>query len=168
MSSKSALLTERLARKAIGIVRPAIELLLADGKLGGKGIYVVIVDPTFPSGNPDEVKKLGVNGSGIVFECPLGSLANPKRSRKIAIAKARLSLTYQMPTYTLQACRPWVLQKGDTYYDGSASFDGLVVGVSGVDGRFDQMFAWLVLQACWALCMRSKDVVKRDGHGFVK
>ncbi len=59
--------------------------------------------------------------------------------REIAMAKATLSAEYSRDTRDIISRFPHVIMGADIKYPGGICFEGIVVGVSGVESHFDEM-----------------------------
>lgn len=160
----SHLLTQEVARQAVGFVLPALQPLIEGGTFKCGDLHIVIANPSVAAGSMTESQWYE---GGILYEHSVG-----ERSAwqfpfdKIARSKCHLSWRYVMPTQVLQALAPHLLNAGDTVYYGSAVRDGLVVACSGVQPFYDQMVSAWVLEACRALCIQGREALEsthRDG-----
>ena len=73
----------------------------------------------------------------------------------IALAKARLTRKYELPTQILIERRPYLLKAHDVRWFGSAFKDGIVVAASGVQPWFDQAISEMVASMCQGLCINA-------------
>lgn len=142
--------TTELAQAAVDIVRPMIETAMANGLVKRNHLHVVIASSRVqPTNGPGA----GFSGAVVHRESfgDQGEWQHPYH--EIAYAKARQTWETGVPSPEMPLY-PLLYQEGDTPYVGSAMLPGVVVGVSGVEDFFDEMFARAVAAACVALAKR--------------
>jgi hypothetical protein len=59
----------------------------------------------------------------------------------------------------VQTQRPYLLEPGDTVLWGGVALDGIVIGVSGANAMYDEVFAGVV-----AMCLRGLVKDKRERY----
>jgi hypothetical protein len=81
----------------------------------------------------------------IIFEFAVGDKTKWEHPYdEIARAKAFSAARHQMSTDTLRRLYPHLMQPEDTVHCGGVNFEGIPIGVSGVQGYFDELVAnWL-------------------------
>ena len=136
------------AREALGMTLPMIEPALRDKQVSGCGfLHIVVMDPAIGPRDTDFE-------NAILLEHSIGRDEWHADYAMYARAKARLCWRHGMDGATLQACRPHLLQAGETLLWGGAFLDGIVVGVSGAFPWFDEAFAMAIASNLRALCKR--------------
>ena len=65
--------------------------------------------------------------------------------RKFAEHKRQLAERGQGPTSQIVVDKPWLLERGDNLYAGGTWYDGISVGVAGINSEADELIAKLVL-----------------------
>jgi hypothetical protein len=100
----------------------------------------------------------------ILWEAQVGSPSEWEWDyRKFAEAKARLSWRTGLSSREVLQSKMHLIEKGDTVYYGSVVMDGLIVGVSGVQEYFDEMFARMTAAALCAKMVRNAgEFAKQD------
>lgn len=150
----SALLTSDLVKKAVTMVAPAIELAMDSKLVKRRAFHIVILDPTVPYADGQELP--------ILHECSFGDAVWEFPFKEYAHAKARFSWRTGLPSSEAQRC-PHLCQKGDIKYPGSVVHNGLIVAGSGVEGYFDQMFSGMTAVTCEGLTMHAMAPIVGDG-----
>jgi hypothetical protein len=140
----SAILTEELVNKALNAAVPTIETLLQDDLCvwGPRYVAVWVSGPDvdviryIPEKVPDWDPAWGPQ---IIFS---------------EIARAKLEVADRTGMSTADTLRhPWVLQPGDTLYEGAVvSLGGLSVAISGAKGQADDGIARLILAIIEMYC----------------
>ncbi len=139
------ILTAKLIRKAVELVRPsAEEILNTEGTTWGPKWVEVIVSA------PDQ----DILSSAPVFHTRFGEetpwqleWGKEKDFIRIAFAKLYVAEREGVNTSIVVATQPWKLKKGEYLYPGGATRDGISVGVSGAKGVTDEAIAEMIISA---------------------
>lgn len=152
MLASSVLLTPELARRAVELMRPSIELALSDPAVSGLGVlHLVVMSPrrtTRTTSSADDFE------ASILHEQSIG----PRERWDVDYAafarnKARLSWLHGEDSRQLVLMRPHLLDSSDAHQAwGSACLDGLVVAASGAQPIWDEAFAVGVAAVLRTLC----------------
>lgn len=155
------ILTNVLVAEAFKMVQPLIQVTLSSGKTRGKNLVIVA----------DAIEAINPRQRHVMFEsdCLLietfGDSIKLDHYRKIALSKTELSVRSGLATSKIM---PQYLLKGDTVNQGSVVIDGIVVGASGDDGHFDEMFSYWLASTIQGLCKaRFKELKADDSIDFV-
>jgi hypothetical protein len=150
---------EKWAQEAVEFVLPAVKALMESGTFSRKDLCIVIAQP----GNPQaELAFSSWQLSGILYHHVMGERERDGHNfYELARKKAYLSWRYAMPLPHLQFQCPYLLGEEDTMNVGSASRDGLAVGVSGVQSHYCQMIAEWVLEALRGLAIDDAEKKRR-------
>lgn len=146
--------TQDMARKAVEMATPMIEVGMLDDRIIGSGfLYIVVMNPgVLPSEASFE--------EAILYEHSFGDrLRWDADYCAFARAKARLSWLSGMDTHRVQTAMPYLLRGGDTLLWGSACLDGIVVAASGAFPWYDEVYAGTV-----ALCLRALTKEAREAE----
>lgn len=144
-----AILDRGIAEQAVRIADMTFTGMIQENFFNRNALHVVVLDPT---------KRYGLNTftQAILYE---ESFGEPREQwerpfDEFAHEKARVAWRTTMDTHLVQQRFPHLYGEGDIKFGGGVSRDGIVVGVSGVQWYFDQMFAELVVSACKALSIQ--------------
>jgi len=155
--AEAVYLTAARAKQAVELATPAILKLMESGLTHNKWIRIVV---------------LGVEGQ-IIYEGNVGPDAGTagkwlEESTLFARGKAAIHFRTGKPSIEAQARRPNALIVGDTIHGGSASYEGVIVAASWVQGYFDEAIAGTVAAILWGLCMdaQAKYMGKADRKTF--
>lgn len=131
--------TADAARFAVELALPSIEAAMTYKPVGESGfLYIVIMNPL---AHPHSVRF----EDAILYEHSVGDPAKWDADYGgFARDKARLHWRTGVNTEMVQRRLPHLLQPGDTTLWGSASLDGIIVGVSGANPWYDEAFAGMV------------------------
>lgn len=133
------------AKNAVEITLPMIQAAM-ESRVAGEGsfLYIVIMKPgSSPTRFSFE--------EAILYEHAFGDRTKWDADyAKFARAKAKVSWKTGMDGHTVQELKPYLLEEGDTVLWGSVAFDDIVVGVSGADPWYDEVFAGTI-----AMCLRA-------------
>lgn len=142
------------ASRAIDIVMPAIAAAMADTRFGESGcLHIVVMDPARRPGScrfEEEILCERSLGRPESWDADYAGMAR---------AKARLGWAHGSGTHDIQACRPHLLQHGDTLLWGGACLDGIVVAMSGFHPWYDEGFSCAI-----AACLRALAREARERH----
>lgn len=146
MTPRSALLTREEAERAVEFVRASINELMLEKTVGRMALHVVILDPAKPFGSCEFA-------DAILYECNVaGDHTTWERSYdKFARAKAFISWRTGLSSHAVRELRPYLLVPDDVKFGGSTVHEGIVVGASGVESWYDEMFAAWIAAACRAI-----------------
>jgi len=146
----SAILDRDMAKQAVRTVGMAFKGMLEERFLNRNALHVVVLDPTRRYGGPYTFAQ------AILYEESFGEPCEKWEWQfdEFARAKAMLSWRTGMDTHLVQQRFPHLYAEGDIKFGGGVFRDGIVVGVSGVQWYFDQMFAELTASACKALSIQ--------------
>src|SRR2546421_4138116 len=152
---RSLLLNKKTAEEAVQIVLPAIQSAMETGLVKRKDLHVVILDPAVKCDPWSSIEE------AVLYEQSLGDIANWEHDY-VAIARAKADISWKtgFPSQAVQELFPHFLEGNDTVHAGSAVVSGIIVGISGVQWYFDQMFAEMVATACKALCIQKRKAIK--------
>jgi hypothetical protein len=134
------LVDEGAVRRALALVQPLLEQVLADSALNGSGVlHVVVMNPALTPADASFE-------DAILYEASFGRARSTWDAdyAGFARAKARLSWRTGMSSRALQLEQPQRLQSGDTTLWGSVAVDGIVVGISGAEAEYDEALAGAV------------------------
>lgn len=140
----SFFIDQTAARQAVQLVLPMIEAAMQSREAGASGfLYIVIM-------RPGSVPATDVFEDAILLEHAVGDRARWDADyAAFARAKARVSWRTGRDAHLVAAVAPHWLAPGDTVLWGAVARDGLVVGVSGADPWYDEVFAGAI-----ALCLQ--------------
>lgn len=149
--------SHQICATAWDIVQPAIRQAAEQGVIDRFAGAVVVLDPyaTSVSGYQDgQSVAEAADQPGVLFMAEIdGSTEiDPATFRRVALAKAHVSLTVGHPSRIVQQQMPHLYQAGMTKWGGSTVRDGLVVAFSGVQAVFDEMISGWMADAVIALC----------------
>ncbi len=144
----SVLLAPDMAQRAILMVLPMIEKLVTDGVVKRGDLAIVILDPL--EGNILGQKSLGDEGKW------------EHDYHRLALHKACLAGRSGLSSRHVAQLEPHRLMVGDTKHAGGVNFNGIPVGVSGVQSYFDEMIANCVAAAYQALCIEAMVKIHAD------
>ena len=152
----SVLLTRELAREAVELVLPSIELLLKNrGKR--QAFHLVILDPTVRPWN-------GTFDEAILYEHSLYRESWDKDYG--AVARSKALQTWRdgqgLPNILHHELAPASLQRGDAEAWSSFNWYGLTVAGSGVQRWFDFLIGGWVALACQMLARDEAEAVRND------
>lgn len=146
-----AILDQNMAEQAVRVTRKLFAGMLQENFLKRNALHVVVLDPTvcFES----SYRFVGV---AILYEESFGAPREEwvRPFDEFARRKASVSWRTGMDTYLVQQRFPHLYVEGDIKFGGGVSRDGIVVGVSGVQWYFDQMFAEVTVSVCKALSIQ--------------
>lgn len=153
-----------MAEKAVGVTRMLFAGMLQENFLVRNALHVVVLDPT---------KHFDPNGfyAAILYEESFGAPREEweRPFDEIARGKALVSWRDGKNSHLVQQEYPYLYNEGDIKFGGGVSRDGIVVGVSGVQWYFDQMFAEVTVSACKALSIqRMIDVLADTSSPYIK
>jgi hypothetical protein len=142
--SEAVYLNKARAEQAIASALPTI-LHLMQTVVNRKALHIVI---------------LGVDGN-ILYEQSVGPDVEADRQRlatctEIARSKAQIHFRTGRPAGEIQSRRPHALLVGDTIWGGGASYEGIIVAASGVQGYFDETISGIVAAILWGLCVHAQ------------
>ena len=125
-------LTKARAEKAFALAEPTI-LKMMETVANKKAIHAVV---------------LGIDGE-VLHEASLGPNVEADAERLatckvVARGKAAIHFRTGRPAAEIQARRPNTLIVGDTIWGGSASYEDVIVAVSGIQGFFDESIAGMI------------------------
>ena len=134
------------AEKAVQLSLPMINAAMESRIAGESGfLYIVIMKPgATPASSSFE--------EAILYEHAVGDREKWDADYSaFARAKARVSWKTGLDGHVVQELKPHLLEKGDTVLWGGVVLDDIVVGVSGADPWYDEVFAGTV-----AMCLRAQ------------
>ena len=162
MNGGSFFLTAKLAMEAVLVVLPAIEAMMETGRAKRRDLQIIVMDPAKPFGSGATFT------SAILYEHQLGdSEAWEHDYYRVARSKAEVSWRTGFPSHLVQQRMPYLYQDGDTRWGGSVVLEGQVVGVSGVQWYWDEMFSYWIAAACRALSIEAAQVVYETDIDFL-
>lgn len=132
------------AREAfMAFVLPGIMSAIADAHVKRPHLHVVALKPGVPYCQTDKLP--------VLFEHQVGNSAEWEWPYdKYASGKARITWRTGLSSRDVLMTKPHLMERGDPRYWGSAIIDGVIVGVSGVEPHFDEMFARMTAAAICA------------------
>ncbi len=138
---------------------PMIEAAMQDPEVCGSGfLYIVVMDPGLQPGEADFA-------DAVLLEHAIGDRTRWDADYAgFARGKARLSWLTGMGSHEVQTARTHALRRGDSVLWGSASLDGIVVGVSGAHPWFDEAFATAIAANLRAIAKQHHARALADGH----
>ena len=143
------IIDEVLVRTAIELALPTIRVLVAANTWGPTGVVIAV---KWLSISEPVVYVMDELGSEETWEKRWGE---GKNFRKIALQKLSTAIHGGGPSRNIVANHPWVLEEGDSFYNGSAAEDGyLAVAASGAYGDTDETVSWIVWNIILLLCQR--------------
>lgn len=144
MASGSYFINRDAAEKAVRLSLPMIHEAMKLKEVGESGfLYIVIMDPLRRPANSSFEE-------AILYEYAVGDREKWDADYgAFARAKARVAWRTGLDSHLVQELQPHLLAAGDTVLWGSAVVDGIIVGVSGANPWFDEVFAGTV-----AMCLR--------------
>jgi len=159
----SAILNRDMAVNAVRIVGMAFRGMKHENFLNRNELHVVVLDPSKYFGSCQFEQ-------AVLYE---ESFGEPREEwerpfDEFARAKAMLSWRTGMDTHLVQQRFPHLYNEGDITFGGGVYRDGIVVGVSGVQWFFDQMFAELTVSACKALSIQRMIDVQASASPYIK
>lgn len=101
-------------------------------------LFTASIESDYTRNNPDDAKKYA----------------------RFAAHKAELTARTGMPSRVVQQTAPHLLTNGDIKWGGSVIRDGLIVGFSGVQAVYDEMFAGMMAEVLIAMC---RDAMTKPG-----
>ncbi len=157
MKEKSFILDREIAKKAIEIVEPSILAAMESGIVKRKALSICILNP---------------QGEGIILLQHSINIGEAKEWKhpfdKIAMSKATTAQGKRKNTSYVRDLEPQMLVQGNTIYSGGAYFQGIAVGVSGVEEYFDEMIAKWIVHTTRALCLerfiKVKEAIEEKGE----
>ena len=140
----SYLIDRDAAEKAVKLSLPLINEAMKLKEVGESGfLYIVFMDPLRGPGTCSFEE-------AILYEHAVGDREKWDADYAgFARAKAQVAWRTGMDSHLVQELRPHLLAAGDTVLWGSVVVDGIVVGVSGANAWYDEVFAGTV-----AMCLR--------------
>ena len=145
-SFNSYFLDRSAAEKAVQLSLPMITAAMDNRVAGESGfLYIVIMKPgvTCASSSFEEA---------ILHEHAVGDREKWDADyAAFARAKAKVSWNTGLDGHVVQELKPHLLSEGDTVLWGAVVLDDIVVGVSGADPWYDEVFAGTV-----AMCLRAQ------------
>lgn len=149
----SYLLDESTALRAIALVEPLIRRTMQSRSVKRKDLHIVILDPT----------------DGLLLtEYSFGDSSRWEHPyHLIARSKALVAMRAKADSITVQTHMPWKYREDETPYGGGVYRDGIVVGVSGVQWYFDQMFAEMIAAALKAFCIEKMQAELAKDEDFL-
>jgi hypothetical protein len=161
---KSAILTKKLADKAIQHVLPAILAMMESKTAKRHALHIVVMEPlstpTDPGGfNRAILTEYFIKQDGVEWEHPFN---------KFARLKTELTWKNRRDSAEIRNAAPWLFQAGDFKYAGAVIRDGIIVGVSGVQAEYDQMYAEWIAAAIKAECLLRANEALLDKEFFIE
>lgn len=124
-------------------VLPSIMSAIDGGHVKRPHLHVVALMPGVPYNANDPVPAF--------FEYQIGDPAEWEWPYEAyACGKARVTWRTGLSSRDVLMTKPHLMEAGDPRYWGSAIIDGVIVGVSGVQPHFDEMFARMTAAAICA------------------
>src|SRR3989344_5507137 len=157
-----AILDRNMAVNAVRITGIASRGMLHENFLNRNALHVVVLDPSKYFGSCQFEQAVLYEES---FEKSRGW---ERPFDEFARDKALISWRTGMDTHLVQQRFPHLYNEGDITFGGGVSRDGIVVGVSGVQWYFDQMFAELTASACKALSTQRMIDVLAGASPYIK
>lgn len=149
----SYLLDQSTASRAIELVKPLITRTMQSGSVKRKDLHIVILDPT---------------DGLLLYEQSFGDSSRWEHPyHLIARSKALVAMRTKADSITVQTHMPWKYREDETPYGGGVYRDGIVVGVSGVQWYFDQMFAEMIAAALKAFCIEKMQAELAKDEDFL-
>jgi len=160
----SAILNRDMAVNAVRIAGMAFRGMKHENFLNRNALHIVVLDPSKYFGS------CGFFEQAILYEESFGAPREEweRPFDEFARAKAMLSWRTGMDTHLVQQRFPHLYNEGDITFGGGVYRDGIVVGVSGVQWFFDQMFAELTVSACKALSIQRMIDVQASASPYIK
>ncbi len=151
-----------MAENAVRITGMAFTGMKQENFFNRNALHIVVLDPEKRFGR-------GFLGS-ILYEESFGAPRDQweRPFDEFARAKAMLSWRTGMDSHLVQQRFPHLYDGGDIKFGGGVSRDGIVVGVSGVEWYFDQLFAELTASACKALSIQRMIDVLASASPYIK
>lgn len=152
-----AIFNRELAQQAFDMLKPQIEDMLQ--KYASK-THMSVVISAVEAINPNDPQKsfkdncILVTGFGDTNEWELDY-------EHIALSKAEKSVRTGLNSAIVE---PQYFYEGDTPYWGSFVLDGIVVGCSGVEGFYDEMFATWIAATIKAMCKKRVAELPKGQH----
>ena len=143
-ANDSFFIDQAAARQAVQLVLPMIEAAMQSREAGESGfLYIVIM-------RPGSRPAVDIFEDAILLEHAVGDRALWDADyAAFARAKARVSWRTGRDAHLVATVAPHWLAPGDTVLWGAVARDGLVIGVSGADPWYDEVFAGAI-----ALCLQ--------------
>ncbi|HEY0847299.1 MAG TPA: hypothetical protein VGE12_18160 [Noviherbaspirillum sp.] len=159
MTTGSCFIHRDTAEKAVRLSLPMIHEAMKLKEVGESGfLYIVVMDPLR---RPDN----STFEDAILYEHAVGDREKWDADYAgFARAKARVAWRTGLDSHLVQELLPHLLAAGDTVLWGSAVVDGIVVGVSGANPWFDEVFAGTV--AMWLRGLAKGAAVAARGKGL--
>lgn len=159
MASGSYFINRDAAEKAVRLSLPMIHEAMKLKEVGESGfLYIVVMDPLRRPGNSSFEE-------AILYEYAVGDREKWDADYgAFARAKARVAWRTGLDSHLVQELQPHLLAAGDTVLWGSAVMDGIIVGVSGANPWFDEVFAGTV--AMWLKGLAKGAAVSARGKGL--
>lgn len=144
------ILDRSVAEQAVRIADMTFTGMLQENFFNRNALHVVVLDPTRRYDGHNTLLQ------AILYE---ESFGEPREQWErpfddFACKKAYIAWRTGMDTHLVQQRFPHLYGEGNIKFGGGVLRDGIVVGVSGVQWYFDQMFAELVVSACKALSIQ--------------
>lgn len=139
-SSRSALIQRGQAVEAIEMALTVFPYLT---DANHDQCYIVVLDPVRVKAGFTKVEDV------IMIECGVN---NPRSKYfEIARSKANVCAKNGSCSHYVQQFQPYMLEKGDTKYQGGVCYEGWVVAVSGFKAVYDELLAWNIVHALIAI-----------------
>ena len=154
---KQAILNRALVQEAFDMLRPHIETFLQQhASQTNMSVVISAVEAINPNDANKSFKEncLLVTGFGDPDAWELDY-------ERIALSKAEKSVRTGISSAVVE---PHYFREGDTPYWGSVALDGIVVGCSGVEGFYDEMFSMWIAAAIKALCKKRIAELPKGQH----
>ncbi len=136
-------LTRDLVQQAVEMILPAFQAAAKKGIFKRDSIFIVVMDPRMTPNN-------SAFEESILLEYPVGE--EGMNYKAVARGKARRAWETGVSGQVIQSIAPHLYDEGDNKWQGDAVYMGLIVAASGVQGEFDELVSWWVLQTIVALC----------------
>lgn len=154
---ESYILNVKLVEESIKIVLPAIKNAMETGVLKRKHLSICVLNP---------------KNESVLFQHNIGDRAKWEDPfNELAKSKARIAKREKKDVSYVRERKPWMLESGDTIWSGGVYFQGLVVGVSGVEEYFDEMIAKWIIHTIKALCiakfLKEKELMEKHTVYFL-
>lgn len=147
-----------IGTKAIAVMRPSIELMMAHCLVKRTHLYIMVAEiaPEFSSGYI--LRAYESFGYPSDWEHPYDEIAR---------GKTRISARTGLSSREVHTMRPHLLVPGDVKYWGNAIGPPFIVSCSGVEPWFDEAISNAVLGLCKALTQRRVERMRAaDGSDF--
>lgn len=143
-----SLLTVDLVNEAIDLALPSVRAIAKRHTWSPEGVTIVVGGVGLDEPVEHVMEELGPEDT---WSDRWGEHSD---FRLYARKKMEVSLRTGRPSGEVVADAPWLLEEGDTFWQGGVAEDtSLAVGASGIYGEADEAIAWIVWNIIRMLCL---------------